>query len=163
MLIKNLVIYLCIIVLFGCSTTKKEVVVQPEKKIEKPKPITSLIEKKIEIKYRYRGDIYRDPFISLADKKTISPSLESKGEGQMPILGTLSLKGIMVDKNSKIALLSSSIGCYILKNNKLYDSRNRVVPKIKGYINKKSVKLVTEDKYEIELKLNGIKLPTKTE
>lgn len=136
---------------------KKEVTEITEKKVSTSRVMIPVFEKKVEIKYRYQGGNYRDPFLSLTEKGMISPSLASKGEGEMPNFGSLSLKGIMRDSSTKIALLSSPMGRYVLRNDKLYDSRNRVVKGIKGTIGERRVKLVTRDNFACELKFREIR------
>ncbi len=111
-------------------------------------------EKKVVAKYRYRGEVYRDPFIPLDDKKIISSALETSGEGITPALGSLTLKGIIIDKTQKIALFSSPTGRYILRNEKLYDNRNRRVRHLTGkVIDTNTVKIVTEDNFVKTYKL----------
>jgi len=141
--------------LFGCG--EKDLTQDITQKLEKPSapvPITGLVEKKTIAKYRYRGEIYRDPFIPLDEKKIVSPFLESSGEGLMPALGSLTLKGIIIDNKQKIALFSSPTGRYILRNGKLYDNRNRIVRGLTGTIvDNNTIKIITEDKFVKTYKL----------
>ncbi|MFN3966620.1 MAG: hypothetical protein ACK4JE_02845 [Endomicrobiia bacterium] len=119
-----------------------------------PVPITGLIEKKLVTKYRYKGEIYRDPFIPPDEKKIVSPILEASGEGLKPALGSLTLKGIIIDSKQKIALFSSPTGRYILRNGKLYDNRNRIVRGLTGTVlDNNTIKLITEDKFVKTYKL----------
>ena len=116
--------------------------------------IPGVQEKKVEVRYRYKGVNFRDPFISLTESKVFSSAVTATGEGQLPNFGTLNLKGILRDKEIKIALLSSPNGRYLLKNDKLYDNMNRLVRGVKGTIGEKKVKLVTHDNFVCELKFN---------
>src|SRR3989339_1213276 len=102
---------------------------------EQPKPPAIILpEKTVEEVYRYGGDIYRDPFSPLTEKRIVSPMLQAQGEAEKPNIGIFDLKGILTDQNCKMALFSSPMGIYILKNGKLYDNRNRVVRGVNGSV-----------------------------
>jgi len=154
--IKKFAIY-CFLILVFSACGKKEIAqkaTQISQKPTEPVSITGLIEKKVVAKYRYRGEIYRDPFIPLDEKKIVSPILESSGEGIAPALGSLTLRGIILDNKQKIALFSSPTGRYILRNGKLYDNRNRIIRGLTGtVVDNNTIKIVTEDKFVKTYKL----------
>ena len=151
-IIAALIISICLVT--ACGKKKERDI--SGKEVSTSHIITPMLEKKVEVKYRYQGGNYADPFLALTERRMISPSLMSKGEGKMPNFGSLSLKGIIRDPIAKIALLSSPMGRYILKNDKLYDSMNRVVKGIKGTIGERKVRLVTRDNFACELKFREI-------
>ncbi|OGS21560.1 MAG: hypothetical protein A3J83_06945 [Elusimicrobia bacterium RIFOXYA2_FULL_40_6] len=138
---------------FVSSCGKKPVVVQDTQPL-KPRQIV-IPEKKAEEIYRYGGEIYRDPFAALTEKRMISASLQATGEAEKPNIGILDLRGIITDKNSRMAILSGPMGSYILKNGRLFDSRNRLVRGVSGSIYGRSVTLTTEDKFTKTYKLTG--------
>ena len=150
---KHIILYALCVLIIGCG---RKLEVKGVEKKEKAKPVVVLPEKKVEAKYVYRGHIRRDPFVSLEGKKILSPYLNSQGEGRMPQIGLLALKGIVNDKTGKIALLSTPQGSYILRNNTLYDNRNRIVKGITGKIFERSVKIITNDNFVREIKFGGI-------
>ncbi|MBU0951573.1 MAG: hypothetical protein KKH91_01915 [Elusimicrobia bacterium] len=142
---------LSIALAYGCG--KKAAVVQ---ETEPPKPRQIVIPtKQAEEIYRYSGEIYRDPFAPLTEKRMISASLQASGEAEKPNIGILDLKGISIDRNARMAILSGPMGSYILKNGKLFDSRNRLIRGITGSIEGKSVTLSTDDKFTKTFKLSG--------
>lgn len=120
-----------------------------------PAVITGL-EQKVEVRYRYKGDVHRDPFV-MPTARQMSTSLELTGEGKMPNFGALELKGILRDKQNKIALLFSPMGSYVLRNNTLYDINSRKVPGVTGKIEERSVMLTTADKFSKTYSLREIK------
>jgi hypothetical protein len=136
------------------SCGKKTQVVVQNKPSQAPATVIQP-EKKVEERYVYRGGNYRDPFILLTEKRMISPALAAKGDGDRPNFGTLRLRGIIKDGKTRIALMSCSKGRYVLKNGSLYDSMNRVVKGVRGTIEEKKVKLVTDDNFSCEIKFES--------
>ena len=91
------------------------------------------------LSYVYEGDRYRDPFISLnGDHGTDNE--------HAPQIGSLILKGIVKDKTSRVALLTSGASSYILRGGRLYDSRNRPLKGMTGVIKAESVIIVGSDR-----------------
>ena len=117
-----------------------------------PPPVinTPVYEKKAPPKYVYRGDKYRDPFISLTGP---GRSFMDTGEATAPNVGSLTLKGIMGEGKVKIALITGEGGTFILKDSKLYDNRQRHIKGITGAIKKDSVIMIAPDGSAKELKL----------
>jgi hypothetical protein len=154
---KNLFFIIIFLLLFSCAE-KKETVVQkqsvPAKKevVETSTASTVSVKSLIFEKYVYDGLSYRDPFVPLSGEKVAKAKLGVTGEAVVPPIGSLQLKGFIVDKQDKIALFSSPYGSYLLVNGKLYDRQNRLV---KGYSGKivfnnitnkpQSVILITEE------------------
>lgn len=104
------------------------------------------------VKYVYDALSYRDPFLPISGEKIAKAKLTSDKEALIPSLGSLQLKGFVVDVKDKIALFSSPYGRYLLINGKLYDSQNRLVKGFSGKIvydsqtsKPKGVVLVTEE------------------
>lgn len=125
------------VVLTSCGKEKKQVVSQ--------KQISSTKKEVVEIssvsvqspafeKYVYEGLSYRDPFVPLSGEKVAKAKLGLTTEAVIPPLGSLQLKGFIVDKHDKIAMFSSPYGSYLLVNNKLYDNQNRLVKGFSGKI-----------------------------
>lgn len=112
-------------------------------------------------KYTYEGLSYRDPFLPLSGEKIAKAKLAQQDKNAtVPSLGTLQLKGFIIDKHDRIALFSSPYGSYILVNGKLYDNLNRLVKGVSGEIifdlqtkQPKNVILVTENNEYKEYKL----------
>jgi hypothetical protein len=105
--------------------------------------------KKEEEKYVYRGDSHPDPFVPQNIEAAASPS----GELITPNIATLSLKGIFSAGKQRTAIIAGASGAYILKDSRLYDSRQRQVKGISGAIKVDSVILISQDKNMRELKL----------
>lgn len=117
-----------------------------------PPPVVNVpvYEKKEPPKYIYTGDKYRDPFISLTGAGRVF--LETD-EVTAPNVGSLSLKGIIAEGKTKIALITGDGGTYILKDSKLYDNRQRHIKGITGAIKTESVVMIAPDGSIKELKL----------
>lgn len=106
---------------------------------------------KIEVvKYFYRGDKYRDPFISLSGEGIIYSSNE---EIQIPNLSSLKLKGVFADGKYKMALISGGGATYMLKDSLLYDSHSRLIKGFSGIVKADRVILTASDNTTKELKL----------
>lgn len=97
---------------------------------------------KVEIsKYYYRGEKFQDPFIPLtASARALVPS-----EIVIPNVHALTLKGIFVADGEKIAIVSGGGHSYMIRSNKLYDIRNRVIPGFYCRIKTESVTIKTGD------------------
>jgi hypothetical protein len=152
---KNLIFIIIIfLLLFSCAEKKETVVQKQSVPVKKEVVETSTVSVKSSIfeKYVYDGLSYRDPFVPLSGEKVAKAKLGVTGEAVVPPIGSLQLKGFIVDKQDKIALFSSPYGSYLLVNGKLYDRQNRLV---KGYSGKivfnnitnkpQSVILITEE------------------
>jgi hypothetical protein len=152
---KNLIFIIIIfLLLFSCAEKKETVVQKQSVPVEQEVVETSTVSVKSSIfeKYVYDGLSYRDPFVPLSGEKVAKAKLGVTGEAIVPPIGSLQLKGFILDKQDKIALFSSPYGSYLLVNGKLYDRLNRLV---KGYSGKivfnnitnkpQSVILITEE------------------
>jgi len=149
----RLFIFLICMSLFFSACGKKQKYTISEDQNRKTAPLV-MPEKKAEEIYRYGGEAYRDPFIPLTEKRVISPLLQSSGEGEKPNLSSLSLKGIVIDKNFRMALLSGPFGSYILKNGKLFDNRNRVIKGFSGNVETKTVIITSDDNFSKTYKIS---------
>jgi len=140
--------------MFCISCGHKEEVIKTEVIPQKPVTVTGLVQEVKPI-YKYTGDNFRDPFVSLVSegKSFYSPYLKSKGEVKIPNLNTLELKGIIKDKGTTIALFKTHNEAYILKNGKLYDMHNRIIPGFSGVIEDRKVIIKTKDDIIKEFKL----------
>jgi hypothetical protein len=107
--------------------------------------------KKDYVRFEYRGDKFRDPFVPLNIEGFASTNLSD--EAIVPNISSLALKGIFDDSKLKIALISGGGVNYILKGSHLYDNRQRLVRGISGIIKKDSVIMIAPDKTTKELKL----------
>jgi hypothetical protein len=146
--------FIIMILIFSCAEKKETVVQKQSVPVKKEVVETSTVSAKSSIfeKYVYDGLSYRDPFVPLSGEKVAKAKLGVTGEAVVPPIGSLQLKGFIVDKQDKIALFSSPYGSYLLVNGKLYDRQNRLV---KGYSGKivfnnitnkpQSVILITEE------------------
>ena len=101
--------------------------------------------------YVYSGDKYRDPFIPLAGLGAYFS--ENSEESSVPSITTLSLKGIITEGKTKIALISGVGSTYILKESRLYDNRQSEIKGRTGAIKTDSVIIIAPDKTVKELKL----------
>jgi len=142
------------VILTSCGKEKKQVVSQ--KQVSSKKEVVEISSVSVQAplfeKYVYEGLSYRDPFIPLSGEKVAKAKLGLTTEAVPPPLGSLQLKGFIVDKHDKIAMFSSPYGSYLLVNNKLYDNQNRLVKGFSGKIifdkvtqKPQSVILVTEN------------------
>lgn len=110
--------------------------------------------KSLPVRYDYRGDRYRDPFVPLTGEGMTFAGSE---DVIVPQLGTLSLKGIIDDGRQRIAIISGGGITYLLKGSQLYDNRQRLVRGITGAIKKDSVLMIAPDKSTKELRLRDNK------
>lgn len=85
-------------------------------------------------KYFYEGLSLRDPFLPLSGDRIAKAKLGLTKDAVPPSLGSLQLKGFIIDKSDKIALFTSPYGSYVLVNGKLYDRQNRQVRGFTGKI-----------------------------
>jgi hypothetical protein len=140
--------------ILSCGKKKDDGVPVVKMPVKKAETVTGLAPKNV-ARYKYGGDYFRDPFVSLSAEggKFFSSLLKDSGEAQAPNLGALVLKGVITDKTSKIALLWSPAGSYFLKNGNIYDGRNRLVRGYSGTIKDGTVVITTEDKFTRELKI----------
>ncbi|MFH1368252.1 MAG: hypothetical protein ABII64_03900 [Elusimicrobiota bacterium] len=150
---KKLIIYLTlpILILSGCGKGKTPPPGAGAAKTLPPPVVTMPVyEKKAPQKYAYRGDRYRDPFISLTGPGR--RFLESD-EVTAPNIGSLSLKGIISEGKTKIALITGDGTTFVLKDSRLYDNRQRLIRGISGAIKKDSVIMIAPEGSVKELKL----------
>jgi len=143
------------VILTSCGKEKKQPVVQkqvPSTKKEVVEISSASVQSTLFEKYVYEGLSYRDPFVPLSGDKIAKAKLGLTTEAVVPPLGSLQLKGFIVDKHDKIAMFSSPYGSYLLVNGKLYDNQNRLVKGFSGKIvfdnvtqKPQSVVLVTEN------------------
>jgi len=148
---------ICIVIclsLFCCGRKEVKKVTPVKKKpaVKTVKVSSTAVRERV--KYVYEGLSYRDPFIPLSGEKMAKAKLGLTKDAIVPNLGSLEIKGIIVDKKDRIALFTSPYGSYIFVNGKLYDSQNRLVKGItgkmiykKGSRTPKGVVLITEDNY----------------
>jgi hypothetical protein len=114
------------------------------------KLVTPVYHKKEEPVYVYTGDKYRDPFIPLAGQGAYPSESEEVG---IPSITSLTLKGIITEGKTKIALIGGAGASYILKDSRLYDNHQRQIAGITGAIKTDSVIIIAPDKTTKELKL----------
>ncbi len=100
--------------------------------------------------YVYKGGQKPDPFVP---QNTEAP-VAAAGEITIPNLSSLSLKGIFSLGKQRTALIAGTGTTYILKDSRLYDSRQRLIKGISGAIKENSVILIAQDKTMRELKLH---------
>lgn len=95
--------------------------------------------------YTYRGDRFRDPFVPL-----VGDTRTDQGN-RPPQVASLVLRGIVMDARGRMALLTSGVSSYILRDGRLYDNLNRMVKGISGVIRKDSVLVIGADRTVREL------------
>jgi hypothetical protein len=122
----------------------------PQPKQFAPKQPPAVYQKKEEPVYYYTGDSYRDPFIPLVGQGAY---FSESDEMSVPSITSLTLKGIIGEGKTKIALISGAGATYILKDSRLYDNRQRQIKGITGAIKIDSVVIIAPDKTVKELKL----------
>jgi hypothetical protein len=106
--------------------------------------------KKEEEVYVYKGGPKPDPFIPQNSEAPVAAA----GDIVIPNLSSLSLKGIFSIGKQRTALIAGTGITYILKDSRLYDSRQRLIKGISGAIKENSVILIAQDKTMRELKLH---------
>ncbi|MEW6556516.1 MAG: hypothetical protein AB1349_04075 [Elusimicrobiota bacterium] len=144
----------------GCGKKSTQLTQTSQQITPRPKPkIPQYVPPPPLPKYTYTGGKYRDPLIPAGG--SYSSSIIA-GEGGTVLsdeqLATLQLKGIFRDpKIGGIALIAdTSGGSYILKNGKLYDRKNKIIPKVAGVIGKNMVTLFSDNtKLELKLRKGG--------
>lgn len=121
--LKYLPLILAAALLAGCGGSKTASAPPP------PPPPTVVEEPqvppKVEVpKHEYGGEIYADPFVPL------SPTARAAGRDELivPNINSLMLKGIYTAGSRVIALLEGDGAGYTIKGNRLYDTRDRMVP-----------------------------------
>jgi hypothetical protein len=97
--------------------------------------------------YTYYGDRYRDPFIPL-----IGEVRSDQYSDKPPSISSLTLKGILVDAQGRVALLMSGNSSYILRKGRLYNGHNIMVKGISGIVKTNSVILIGSDRTVREIK-----------
>ncbi|MFN3550370.1 MAG: hypothetical protein ACK4WJ_00955 [Endomicrobiia bacterium] len=129
------ILLIILTLLFSCSKELQKIEIS-DKPVSKPQAITSFqpTKKEVKKKYLYEGLSYRDPFVPLSGEQIAKSHLDITKEAVSPPLGSLQLKGFIIDAKDKIALFSSPYGSYLLVNGKLYDNRNRKVKNFSGKI-----------------------------
>ena len=113
------------------KTTQKEA---SQIKLQDLVPLQTTQQKQTKEKYIYEGLAYRDPFTPLSGEKVAKAKSGLTTDATVPPIGSLQLKGFIIDRMDKIALFSSPYGSYLLVNGKLYDSQNRLVKGFSGKI-----------------------------
>jgi len=145
------------IAIYGCGKKKEATrVVTPtrmpavQKKVILPKRITSR-----EPKYVYKGNRYKDPFVSLEENIRLGSSISERAPLSINI-ETLRLTGIISEPGKKkSAILSDSRGSggFIVKNGRLLNVDGKMVPGVAGVVKKDKVVLITDNNVIKELKL----------
>lgn len=105
--------------------------------------------------YIYGGDKYRDPFIPLnskgyAQKLKLEGTTEWTGES----LEAITLKGIVIGKKERCALLKDALGMsYFCKGSRVFDYRGQLIKGVASVVKDESVVFIMEDKSVKEIKL----------
>lgn len=134
----------------GCGKKQDVETSSQDRQMSVQKPVT-LPEKEKEPLYVYAGTQFNDPFIPLDGSGFKMRSQKEKGELDP---ASLVLKGILVDRDEKMASLSDSSGNnYVVKNKRLYNRKGEIIEGIVGIVKLESVVIITEDKTVRELKL----------
>lgn len=99
----------------------------------------------------YTGDRVRDPFQPASSGGRGSVRVEEKTDLGPPTVDihALTLRGMLKDSSADYALFAAETGeVFMLRSNRLYNERNKVVPGVTGRINlkQKRVELMTADK-----------------
>ncbi len=103
--------------------------------------------------YEYKGNKYRDPFISVISEAGSSAEF-LKGKIKID-LNALQLKGIFFSKNKKYAIMTDLSGkrTFFIKQGRMYDIYNKLVEGIAGIVERKKVILITETNVIKEFKI----------
>ena len=99
----------------------------------------------------YTGDRVRDPFQPASSGVRGAARVEEKADLGPPTadIHALTLRGMLKDAAADYALFAAETGeVFMLRANRLYNERNKIVPGITGRINlkQKRVELMTADK-----------------
>lgn len=153
MLINNRTFFYFIFLLFcsflvSCGDKKTQQAPPPvpkarTEKVEKPKKV-------VPPKYEFKGSMFRD-FLQSAlskagpstDKKRIEPKEDlSRPETIVFNFDSVRLRGFLSSGLDKFALISDDMGnSFVLRDGKLYDIRQKIIPGASGLIKKRSVVL----------------------
>ncbi|MFH1380367.1 MAG: hypothetical protein ABII23_08825 [bacterium] len=143
-----------VISLTGCGSKKSTPEVSKQRKVV---PVAEVPVKPPEIEkitYEYLGIKFKDPFIPLVGEGS-SVIIKTDGEGALDP-ASLTLKGILLDKNEKLAALVDTSGnSYIIKGKRLYNQKGDIIDGIVGIVKLESVIIITKDKTVRELKLKS--------
>ncbi|MBI2118190.1 MAG: pilus assembly protein PilP [Elusimicrobia bacterium] len=158
------ILYLLFMSLTLSSCSKKNVeenlnILYPETQIAVQKKIVPQLEsaKKEPIpRFIYGANSGRDPFLPLIGDSSSSKGVKSQTrrdpQRSAENFSQLELKGILKDKDGKIALIISRDGeSFTLKSGKLYDKRSQTIQNITGIIKETSVVLYGKNKTIKEL------------
>ncbi len=142
-------LFMFFLILPGCGGGNTVSDVKP---YVKPPVITPRTHEKTERpRYSYTGERFRDPFIALISD---APAQSANPGGiVVPSLGTLALRGIIDDGRQKIAMISGNGAAYFLRDKRLFDTRQRLIPGYTGVIRADSVLLIAPDRTSKEFKL----------
>lgn len=116
---------------------------------KKAAPPPEAIRKESNPRYLYGVSSGRDPFLPLIGDGSKGIKSQQKRDPQKSAenFSQLELKGILKDKDGKIALVISRDGeSFTLKSGKLYDKRGQIIQGITGIIKETSVILYGKNK-----------------
>ena len=162
MLNKFIKIYICLMVLslligiYGCGKKKAGRVITPTRMPPVSKKV--ILPKRTEIrvpKYVYKGERYKDPFVSLEANVRLGSSISERAPLDINI-ETLRLTGIISEPGKKrSAILSDSRGSggFIVKNGRLLNIDGKMIPGVAGVVKKDKVVIITDNNVIKELKL----------
>ncbi|MHB9155783.1 MAG: hypothetical protein ACYC5N_08870 [Endomicrobiales bacterium] len=137
-------------VLGGCSQDDLPLPPEAPRIVLPPVVKDAAPQKKETARHEYRGERFRDPFVPL-NSDIVTANLSD--DVPVPNISNLSLKGIFDDDKQKVALINGGQVNYLLKGNRLYDNRNRLVKGFSGVIRTESVLIIGADKTTKELRL----------
>lgn len=154
MKIKIFILFLLSLYCVGCGGKKTEERIDRVPRQSMPKKLLSAPVKAEEPPYKYLGLKFKDPFIPLIGGAKFSRiSQEETGEIDP---ASLSLKGILIDSQDKMATLVDTFGnSYIIKNKRLYNRKGELIEGIVGIVKLETVVIITKDKTVRELKLKS--------
>lgn len=130
----------------GKKETKPVKRVEPTQTVVLPPPAATKPEptKAKKMAYVYQGHRFRDPFVPLTGGLATSKKLSEKLTATN--LRSFSVKGIIEDEKGKIVLLTAPGGKnYILKEGKLVNAEGKIIPEVKGNIEKNKIIFLTAD------------------
>ncbi len=92
--------------------------------------------------YSYGGNIYRDPFLRPGARR-----VRARPDDEIPIPDPeqLAVRGVFTSGSDKYVLLSGTVDEYLIRNGRIYDSREREVPGIAAAVREESILLFTDN------------------
>ena len=153
---RKILLIISILILLGFNGCPKKKAKPVSRKPIKEKEIVTVkkIEEERQVRYRYAGDRWRDPFAPITERREAIGRVG--GRGIEIDVSRLKLTGIVISRSSSdhYALIDAGGGRgYVVKGGKLIDNYNKVVNGVAAIVRKDKVILITGRNVIRELRL----------